>query len=223
MSIHLQCIYKSVPDELSHLRVDDRSERKSLDRRGFSCDFLLFHRIDIDSTSRSGHRQVAGMAHSSGAPAPASAASPALDLASLPSIPLSADMVAHLLQNIQDGGSEHTGRVTRSKGRSSQSNSTSSAPPPPLPPWISSTSQAQVQDANIYATPTRADSKQPQRESHQQHHNEDSTLKNASAADDDSQREAASGAARRTCAHCGREFKRASDCRRHERIHTNDK
>lgn len=148
-----------------------------------------------------------------------------LDLATLPSVELTSDIIRHLLENIQDGSAI-------SKHEESSSSSSSSTSVPLQRPARKKTAKAAVpsksdgaplrelemqQDGhNIYPSTTKHD----RREKHTDGSTSADVLDSEAGAD---QREGAVGVTRRTCSHCGRLFKRASDCRRHERIHTNDK
>jgi hypothetical protein len=142
----------------------------------------------------------------------------ALDLASLPSIALTPDQVASLLQTMQGGEQRTTRRSTRVMSSSNAaphaSSSSSGLPLPvtgaavaaPAPSMVDTTPEVPSSSniSNIY---------QPDKQ--RQGNNVNSQLEDNTIQ--------LTGVARRTCEHCGRAFKRASDCRRHERIHTNTK
>lgn len=150
-------------------------------------------------------------------------AAPTFDLASLPSIDLTPAMVSQLLlssaaANGQSQASTASSipavpsytsskkRATRSKANSKRNNAIIADSALPV---VNGT------PSNIYAT----DSSTTTTKQDAQQNDTVEDVKDGST----EQQDGASGVVRRTCSHCGRLFKRASDCRRHERIHTNDK
>lgn len=171
-------------------------------------------------------RQPASKSHDDSASnAAAAGAGASLDLAALPSVTLSIDMITHLLQNIQEGDSstaQEAGLASSSSSSTPAARRTARKKPAKASDKASSATAAAAVPLreqersrvahNIHPSTTKQDSRE----------NADSSADDATSLDADG-REGAAGVTRRTCSHCGRLFKRASDCRRHERIHTNDK
>lgn len=168
--------------------------------------------------------------------ASSSAAAPAhtMDLDALPSVTLTPSMVAHLLQNIQEGSPAAAQDTAPSSSASSSSQPKrntrrkAAVKPNELLNTDTSTSFSSAAVAGLHgqdyqprpshniSPSTIITTKQNTRDS------EDNTADDTASLDIET-KEGAAGVTRRTCSHCGRLFKRASDCRRHERIHTNDK
>lgn len=163
--------------------------------------------------------------------APSAGAAPSFDLASMEAIELTPGMIASLLSSVGDTAS--TTQEQEKEGDEASTSAAAQSPAASSSPKRSTRSKAPSKPSPSAKTvPKRPDSKAnssgttkttKQRTKHgtKSRKNVDEDVEDSPASRQ--QQDAASGVIRRTCCHCGRLFKRASDCRRHERIHTNDK